>query len=146
MALLIRNFTKKKINGKPLEVVMEKVFKEEKFYSKAEVSLVFVGEKRIRDINREYRGVDRVTDVISFEGEGGGFVDPQDGIIYLGEIFICTKRVEKQSWEKKHSFKKELDILFVHGLFHLLGYDHINDKDYGIMNKKETAVLNMLYK
>ena len=125
---------------------MEKVFKEEKFCGKAEVSLVFVGEKRIRDINREYRGVDRVTDVISFEGEGGGFVGPQDGVVYLGEIFICIKRAERQAREKKHSLKKEIDILFVHGLFHLLGYDHISDKDYGIMNKKETAVLKMLYK
>lgn len=146
MTLLIRNFTKHKVSASALRKVMEAVLREEKVGKETEVSLVFAGEKRIRDLNRIYRGIDRVTDVLSFEGEGGDvFVSPKNNIFYPGEIFICYPRAEKQAREKGHSAQKELAILFVHGLFHLLGYDHIRDEDYQVMKKKEDKVLKKLY-
>lgn len=145
MILLIRNFTKNRISAKRLEKVVEAVAAEEKIKNRVEVSLVFTGEKRIRGLNKTYRGVDRVTDVLSFEGENeDDFISPQDGVSYLGEIFICYPRAQKQAREKKHSIEKEIDILLVHGLFHLLGYDHIKDEDYTVMHKREEKILKKL--
>jgi len=147
MTLLIRNFTKNRVGAKRLETVAQAVLAEEKIKGEVEVSLVFTGEKRIRSLNRLYRGVDRVTDVLSFEGENNdGFVSPEDGVSYLGEIFICHSRAQKQAREKKHSIEKETDILLVHGLFHLLGYDHIKDEDYAVMHKKEEKILKKIYR
>jgi len=145
MTLLIRNFTKNRISVKRLEKVTEAVIAEEKIKGEVEVSLVFTGEKRIRNLNKTYRGVDRVTDVLSFEGENDDdFVSPGGGVSYLGEIFICYPRAQRQAREKKHLIEKEIDILLVHGLFHLLGYDHIKDKDYAVMHKKEEGVIDKL--
>lgn len=147
MSLLIRNFTKSRIGVARFEKVMEEVLSEEKLKKAAEVSLVFTGEKRIRTLNRKYRGVDRVTDVLSFEGENDDeFVDPENDISYLGEIFICLDRAREQAREKGHPLAKELDILLVHGLFHLLGYDHIKDEDFEVMKPKEDKVLRKLYR
>lgn len=146
MTLLIRNFTKNRVDAKRLERVSDAVLSSEKIRGKTEVSLVFTGEKRIRGLNRNYRGVDRVTDVLSFEGENeDGFISPEDGISYLGEIFICYPRAKMQAKEKGHPLRKEIDILFVHGLFHLLGYDHVKDEDYEAMHGKEEKVLGKLY-
>lgn len=145
MPLLIKNFTKNRINAKKLEKVMDAVLAVEKKKGAVEVSLVFAGEKRIRDLNRFYRGADRVTDVLSFEGENeDDFISPKDGVSYLGEIFICYPRAKRQAEEKGHSVEKEIDILLVHGLFHLLGYDHIKDEDYEVMRRKEERVLGKL--
>lgn len=147
MTLLIRNFTKNRISAKRLEKVTEAVIVEEKIKGGVEISLVFTGEKRIRNLNKTYRGVDRVTDVLSFEGENDDdFVSPDEGVSYPGEIFICYPRAQRQAREKKHSIEKEIDILLVHGLFHLLGYDHIKDEDYMVMHKKEEKVIRKLYK
>jgi probable rRNA maturation factor len=115
MTLLIRNFTKHKINASALEKVMGAVLREEKIKKETEVSLVFTGEKRIRDLNKIYRGVDRVTDVLSFEGENDdGFVSPKNNISYTGEIFICYPRADKQASEKGDGVQKGIIILFVH--------------------------------
>ena len=146
MNLLIRNFTKTRIDVRSLEKVASSVLAEEKIFTEAEISLVFTGRERIRKLNRIYRGIDRVTDVLSFEGENeDGFVDPADGVSYLGEVFICVERAKKQAREKGHSLKKEIDILLIHGIFHLLGYDHMEDRDYEIMKKKEEKVFKKIY-
>jgi len=146
MSLLIKNFTKHKIQAAALENVMTTVLLKEKVKRVTEVSLVFTGEKRIRTLNRKYRSIDRVTDVLSFEGENDdSFIDPNNGISYMGEVFICYKRAEKQAREKGHGVKKEIDILFIHGLLHLLGYDHIKDADYEKMRRKEETILKKLY-
>ncbi|MFA7170075.1 MAG: rRNA maturation RNase YbeY [Candidatus Paceibacterota bacterium] len=147
MSLLIRNLTRTKIKLNLLGDVEKVVMKEEKIKQNTEVSLVFVGEDRIRKFNKIYRGIDRITDVLSFEGKNeDNFVDPSNDVAYLGEIFICVPRAKKQAREKGHSIEKEVDILLVHGLFHLLGYDHIKDADYEIMKKKEEKILKNLYR
>ena len=91
--------------------------------NKYELSLTFVGKQRIRTINREYRDIDRVTDVISF-----AFLDNEDNILFsknvpitLGEIFICCDVAKKQAKAYKHSLKREYAFLFLHGLLHLFG-------------------------
>jgi len=93
------------------------------------LSLVICGPVSIRKINREYRGIDAVTDVISF-----ALLDDDDMVEYedcveLGDIFINRSRVFSQAEEYGHSVKREFIFLFVHGLLHLLGYDHMNEED-----------------
>jgi len=94
-----------------------------------DLSLIICGPITIRRINREYRHIDRVTDVISFalldEGDSWSF----DERVELGDIFINRKRVFEQAEEYGHSVKREFVFLFVHGLLHLLGYDHMNEED-----------------
>ena len=94
-----------------------------------DLSLIIVGPVTIRKINREYRNIDRVTDVISF-----ALLDEEDDYSFderveLGDIFINRKRVYEQAEEYGHSIKREFIFLFVHGLLHLLGYDHMNEED-----------------
>ncbi len=91
-------------------------------------SVIFVDEKTIQEINKEYRNIDRVTDVISFAFEDN------DNIVYndirvLGDIYICIPKMINQANEYGHSEKRELAFLGVHGLLHLLGYDHVNNKE-----------------
>ena len=97
------------------------------------VSLIICGPIKIRRINREYRQIDKVTDVISFallDGEEEiGFEDE----IELGDIFINRSRVFSQAEEYGHSVAREFVFLFVHGLLHLFGYDHMNKEDEKIM-------------
>jgi probable rRNA maturation factor len=146
MNLLIRNFTKYNIRKKDLEFAARLVLSEEHFKRDTEISLVFTGEKRIKALNKKYRGIDRVTDVLSFEGENDdGFVDPKNDISYLGEIFICYYKAKKQAYQKGQSVQKEIDHLLIHGILHLLGYDHIKDSDYEIMKKREEMVLSRLH-
>ena len=94
-----------------------------------DLSLIICGPITIRRINREYRSIDAVTDVISF-----ALLDNEDDIEYeerieLGDIFINRDRVLSQAKEYGHSIKREFVFLFVHGLLHLLGYDHMNKED-----------------
>lgn len=93
------------------------------------VSLIITGPITIRKINREYRNIDKVTDVISF-----ALLDSEETVEYedeieLGDIFINRNRVISQAKEYGHSKKREFVFLFVHGLLHLLGYDHMNKED-----------------
>ena len=94
-----------------------------------DLSLIICGPITIRRINREYRHIDRVTDVISFallDEEDSWYFDER---VELGDIFINRKRVFEQAEEYGHSVKREFVFLFVHGLLHLLGYDHMNEED-----------------
>ena len=93
------------------------------------LSLIICGPVTIRKINWEYRNIDKVTDVISF-----ALLDSEDAVEYedrveLGDIFINRNRVFSQAEEYNHSVKREFVFLFVHGLLHLLGYDHMNEED-----------------
>lgn len=147
MTLLIRNFTKNWIDRKRLEKTADAAAGEEHIKGEIEISLVFTGEKRIRRLNKTYRGIDRVTDVLSFEGVGDDkFIDPADNVFRPGEIFICYPRAEKQAREKKHAVSVEIDILLVHGILHLLGYDHAENADFAVMSKKEKNILRKLYR
>lgn len=97
------------------------------------LSLIICGPVTIRRINREYRNIDAVTDVISF-----ALLDSDDAVEYedrveLGDIFINRNRTLSQAEEYGHSVKREFLFLFVHGLLHLLGYDHMNEEEEKIM-------------
>ena len=106
-------------------------------------SVVFVGDEEIHEMNREYRGVDRVTDVISFAFEDNNDLVYND-IRMLGDIFICIPQMKRQATEYGHSEKRELSFLAVHGILHLLGYDHMEKDEEEIMEKKQEEILNLL--
>lgn len=88
-------------------------------------TLTFVEPEAIRELNKTYRDTDSVTDVLSFESDGE--YDPETGLEYLGDIIICAQQAEKQAEQSGHSFENEIALLEIHGLLHLLGYDHMDD-------------------
>ena len=91
-------------------------------------SIIFVSNEEIHKINKEYRNIDRVTDVISFAFEDSKQFLPDD-VRILGDIYVAIPRMEEQATEYGHSKKRELSFLVCHGLLHLLGYDHVNSKE-----------------
>lgn len=98
-----------------------------------QVNIVFCPDERVRVLNRDYRGLDKVTDVLSFGWEEAGFA---------GEIFIANPQAKRQSKRFNNSYYQELRRLVVHGLLHLCGYDHMKSKDRLIMREKEDFYLN----
>jgi len=124
--------------------ILNKVFKrtlELEKVNNAYFSVVLVDEKCIQDINRNYRGIDKVTDVISFAFEDNDKKEYND-IRILGEIYICIPRMKEQAEMYGHSEIREIAFLGVHGLLHLLGYDHMKKEDEEIMFGKQEMILN----
>ena len=109
------------------------------FNVKKKFNLVFVDEETIQELNKQYRNIDKVTDVISFAN-----CDDPNATDYhsLGEIFICVKRAKEQAKEYKHSLSRELAFLAVHGYLHLCGYDHMTKEDEEVMFKIQDNILD----
>ncbi len=127
---------------KLLEKVVEYGLQFEKYDRSCTVGVSFVEEDRIRELNREFRDIDRVTDVLSFPD---GTVNPEDGEIMLGDVIICAKRACEQALEYGHSLDRELSFLTAHSLLHLLGYDHeTGEEDEKIMFGKQKQILDDL--
>ena len=120
--------------------VLNATLKHEKI-NNAMFSVIFVDRETIHTINKEYRGIDRETDVISFAFEDTGKL-VYNNVRLLGEIYICIPKMIDQAKEYGHSEKRELSFLAVHGLLHLLGYDHMNKKDEEIMFGLQELILN----
>ncbi len=104
-------------------------------------NVIIVNNEKIHEINKEYRGIDRPTDVISFALEDDKSFNRND-IRVLGDIYISIDKVKSQSEEYGHSFKRELFFLAIHGLLHLLGYDHMTKEDEKVMFGKQEEVLS----
>ena len=121
----IRRGASNGVNKKFLEKVAKKVFKIVKLKNIGEISLVLVGEAKIKELNKKYRNRNRVTDVLAFD---------------YGEIFICLPQAKRQAKELGHSLKKELAILLIHGILHLAGYDDEIKKDYNEMIKAQEEI------
>lgn len=99
--------------------------------------------QEIREANAAFRGVDRVTDVLTFPAwEGETLLAPPDG--YLGDILVCRDRAVEQAAEYGHSVERELGFLAVHGVLHLLGYDHMTPEDEAVMRRKQTEILESI--
>ncbi len=103
-------------------------------------NIIFVSNEEIHRINKEYRGVDRETDVISFALEDGEDVS-KNPIRVLGDIYIAIDVAYNQALEYGHSRKREVCFLVTHGILHLLGYDHMNEDDEKIMFDKQKEIL-----
>lgn len=127
-------------NFRYLKRVLNAALKEEKV-DNAFFSVIFVDNETIKQINKEYRGLDKVTDVISFAFEDNGKL-VYNNVRLLGEIYICIPRMIEQAKEYGHSEKRELSFLAVHGLLHLLGYDHMTKEEEKIMFGKQELILD----
>lgn len=118
---------------------------EENISEDAEVSVTLVDNARIRELNNEFRGIDRETDVLSFPmGDESFDVDPDNEAILLGDIVISLEKARSQAEEYGHSFRREVAFLLTHSLFHLLGYDHMTPEDEAEMFAKQESVLGRL--
>lgn len=104
-------------------------------------SVVFVDDDEIHNINKEYRKIDRITDVISFAFEDYEDIEYND-IRMLGDIYICIPQMKRQAIDYGHSEKRELSFLAVHGLLHLLGYDHMEPEDEKEMFSLQELILD----
>ena len=104
-------------------------------------NIIFVSSEEIQKINKEYRNVDRVTDVISFALEDTKDIDDLD-FRMLGDIYICLDKAYEQANIYNHSNQREICFLITHGLLHLLGYDHMEESDEKIMFNLQEDLLN----
>ncbi|MBT2569091.1 rRNA maturation RNase YbeY [Planococcus sp. ISL-110] len=127
-----------------VQKILEHAAKEEGL-GQSEVSVTFVTNEMIRDINREYRGKDQPTDVISFameelgEGETAIIGSPEPRM--LGDIIISLDRTKEQAADYGHSFERELGFLAIHGFLHLLGYDHMTEEEEKKMFARQEEIL-----
>ena len=104
-------------------------------------NLIIVDNTYIHNLNKEYRGIDRETDVITFALEDDDTLIVGDKERILGDIYISIDKARSQAEEYSHSFLRELSFLAVHGFYHLLGYDHMTKEDEEVMFKKQEEVL-----
>ncbi len=119
----------------------------EHFENDAEVSVSFVNNKQIRQLNRQFRNKDKPTDVLSFPlGENGQYdIDQETGALLLGDVVISMETAVKQAKTYGHSLEREVGFLTVHSMLHLLGYDHVTSAlDAANMHEKEEAILTAL--
>jgi len=107
-----------------------------------EVSVAIVNSTTIKKLNKIYRGKNEETDVLSFAERDSRVKAGEKDKNYLGEIIICYSKSQKQATISKHSISEEIELLFVHGFLHLLGYDHCNDKDERKMKRIEAEIIN----
>lgn len=138
----IINETDKQINTADLNNVINFALKSENVEN-AVMNVIIIDNEKIHKINREYRGIDRPTDVISFALEDDKTFIKTD-IRVLGDIYISIDKVFEQAKSYNHSFRRELSFLTVHGILHLLGYDHMTKEEEQIMFKKQDDILNSL--
>ena len=131
-----------------LNEVIETCFKEEKIDKKnLYINIVLTNPENIKKINKEHRNINKETDVLSFPMfEQKELINTTKFIAreVLGDIVISIEQVQKQAVEYEHSFERELAYMAVHGFYHLMGYDHIEEKDKKIMRQKEEKILQEL--
>ena len=124
--------------------IIEQALKTLHIEDDVEVSCVLVDDERIHEINREYRHIDRSTDVISFAMEDNDQFYVEGMPRSLGDIFISVDHAKKQAEEYGHSLKREMCFLFTHGILHLLGYDHMTDEQEKEMFGLQDEILGAL--
>jgi len=140
-----------------IKEIIDYALKEEQVLIPYEVSLIFVDNEAIREINSDTRGIDRATDVLSFPmldydekkvfkecylEQEFSFIDLNQGNLVLGDIVLSLERAKEQSEEFGHSFIREVCYLVTHSILHLLGYDHMEDDDKVIMRAREEEILS----
>ena len=133
-----------------LRNVAEQVLVTQHSGSRMELGLVITSQERVRQLNLSYLGKDEPTDVLAFsaveeiEGNFPAFVMPPDGVSHLGEVIISYPQAVVQAEEQRHSLKREIALLIIHGVLHLLGYDHDKAESKRCMSTKENEILGHL--
>ena len=138
--------------------VMEAVLDQEESPNEAQISLVLTDDDTIHSTNKEFRGIDRATDVLSFPmvdfpspadysvlEEDDSCFHPESGELLLGDIMISVPRAVEQAREYGHSVKREYAFLIAHSMLHLLGYDHMEDEERLLMEEKQEQALKYLH-
>lgn len=140
--------------------IIEYALQEEKVNIPCEVSVIFVDNEKIKEINKENRNIDKVTDVLSFpmldyekgkvfkdtyEDFNFSYVDLDEGSLVLGDIVLSLEKAKEQSLEFNHSFIREVVYLTIHSVLHLLGYDHMEEDEKSIMRKREEQILEKFH-
>ncbi len=142
------DFEKNEEYEKVVQKVLTECFKVEVLEnSKLYISITLTNPENIRKLNNEYRNIDKETDVLSFPMFEKEEIDSIRNFEYeeaLGDIIISIERVKEQAEEYGHSFERELAYMVVHGFYHLMGEDHIEEDDKKIMREKEEKVLSKL--
>ena len=126
--------------------IVRQVLKAEEVSPPYEVSLVFTDSKKVRQLNRLYRGVDQPTDVLAFymhqqSGADSSFTLPPYGVTHLGDVIISCPQALVQAKEQEHSIQRELALLVIHGVLHLLGYNHEESREAKKMRAREKELL-----
>jgi probable rRNA maturation factor len=134
------------VNEGSVKKIVRQVLKAEGVAPPYEVSLVFTNSETVQRLNRDYRGVDEPTDVLAFHmlpqnEANSSFALPPDGVTRLGEVIISYPQAVAQAQEQGHSPERELALLVIHGILHLLGYDHEEPKEERKMRKRERELL-----
>ncbi len=165
MTVIIDNRQNKVEVMKEIETLLNEVVKKtlelEGEHAPMEIGIMLVDNEQIRELNRQHRGIDQETDVLSFpmfeyegyDGEGEQFrleemeteMDHDTQEILLGDIVISLEKALQQAEEYGHGMEREIGFLTVHGMLHLLGYDHMEKEDEKIMRQKEEEVLHSLH-
>ena len=149
--IIYKEIEENKEYNEVIKKVLSQCFKEENLEkSKLCITVILTTPERIREVNREYRNIDKATDVLSFPMFT---MDELDEMIkkqqfenedMLGDIIISIDKVKEQAIEYGHSFERELSYMVVHGFYHLMGYDHIEEEDKKEMRAKEEKILGKL--
>lgn len=138
----IFNETEEAIDLETLRKLMEYATEKENVEN-AIFNIIFIDNEKIHKMNKEYRGIDRPTDVISFALEDDDTcIQIEDAPRMLGDIYISTEKAKEQAEEYGHSFKREISFLAIHGLLHLLGYDHMEKEEEKIMFERQELILD----
>ncbi|MBQ3493944.1 MAG: rRNA maturation RNase YbeY [Clostridia bacterium] len=146
---MIINFNR--LNNEELKQKITKVFEvalsQTKTKNNISVNITVVGEQTIKQLNSEHRKINKVTDVLSFPlNEGTDFASEEfldkNTLTDLGDIVICNKRAQKQATDYGHSYEREMCFLSLHGLLHLLGYDHMQTDEEKVMFSLQDKILN----
>ena len=134
-----------------LRGIAEKVLRAQEVGADTELGLVITGQERVQELNRSYRGKDEPTDVLAFfmtqaavkaDEDVLPFVTPPDGLLHLGEVIISYPQAVSQAKTHRHSIENELAILIIHGMLHLLGYDHEVPEQKRQMRAREKDILS----
>lgn len=135
-----------------LEQIVKRSVESEGLEQGIEVSIILIDNEQIKELNKNFRGIDRETDVLSFpaidyqddEDEPADNINMDTGDLILGDIAISVEKAAEQAQDYGHSFYREMGFLTAHGMFHLLGYDHEDEQEAVVMHQKEEAVLSSL--
>ncbi len=147
--------------GAEYETLISKVIEASLDYEKcpyeAEVNVVLTGNEEIHQVNKEFRNIDKATDVLSFPmidyespadfdnlEEYMEYFNPETGELLLGDIMISIEQAKKQAKEYNHSLERELAFLTAHSMLHLCGYDHMEDSERVVMERKQEEILKLL--
>ena len=145
----INNLTTIQVDEDSIKEIIQLVLQGEGIKKEIELSVAFVGQGRIREVNKRYRGKNRATDVLSFPESKVLMekfkIGPTEKIPGLGEMIICLREVKKNAKKTELAFEKELAKIVIHGALHLLGYDHEKSEQEEVkMQKKENYYLSQV--